>query len=77
MSTDASAPKREPLTGAEVDTLYRLAKEYPHGLEAGDTPSKVGRDSLIARGWAEYRNGVTYLNRIGYAAWKERKAQCG
>jgi hypothetical protein len=62
------------MSGSEIDTLYRLAREYPHGLEAGDTPSKVGRDSLIARGLAEYHDGVTYLNRKGYEVYVQRRA---
>ena len=62
------------LSGAEIDTLYKLAREYPHGVEAGDIPSKVGRDDLIQRGWARYvaHDGSTYLNRAGYEFYQQR-----
>ena len=38
------------LTGAEIDTLVALVERGP--LRAGGLPSKVGRDGLLALGFA-------------------------
>lgn len=76
-SEEKEATMQRELTGAEIDTLYKLGKNYPHGVEAGDIPSKAGRTGLIERGWARYEtyDGSTYLNKEGFAAYQERRSR--
>lgn len=45
------------LTGAEVDTLYKLADRFPDAIEPGDLPSKAGCSGLVRRGLAAYMYG--------------------
>jgi hypothetical protein len=45
------------LTGAEIDTLYKLADHFPGVVEAGDIPSKVGCAGLVRRGLAAWMSG--------------------
>lgn len=45
------------LTGAEIDTLYRLAQEFPNIVEPGDLPSKSGCSGLFRRGLVSYMYG--------------------
>ena len=56
------------LTGGEIDTLRKLARAYPVGVEDGDIPSKAGRSDLIQRGFARYDNGINYATREGVIA---------
>ena len=64
------------LSGGAIDTLYKLAKAYPHDVDAGDIPSKTGRDELLRLGLAEYvaHEGTTHLNAAGMEAYRKRKA---
>lgn len=65
---------QDQLTGAETDTLVALIEAGP--LWDGDVPSKRGRDSLIARGWAvrvvvkgeDGYTAATYAGRDAYTA---------
>ena len=45
------------LTGAEIDTLYKLAGQFPDVVEPGDLPSKVGCSGLVRRGLAMFMHG--------------------
>lgn len=45
------------LTGAEIDTLYKLAGNYPLPVEAGNLPSKVGCAGLVKKRLAAYMYG--------------------
>jgi hypothetical protein len=45
------------LSGAEIDTLYKLVDCFPDILEPGDLPSKVGCSGLAKRGLAAYLAG--------------------
>lgn len=59
------------LTGAEIDTLRKLCRVYPVGVDDGDIPSKTGRSNLIERGFARYDNGLNYATREGLTAEAE------
>ena len=65
------------LSGAEIDTLYRLARAHPLPVDAGDIPSKVGRSGLLEKGLAEvvdnYRNGQTICTRNGLIEYHSRR----
>lgn len=63
------------MTGAAIDTLYKLAWAYPFGVESGDIPSKAGRGDLIRDGFATYENGVTYLSKSGFELYQLRRDQ--
>jgi hypothetical protein len=62
------------LNGGEIDTLVALVESGP--LWDGDVPSKVARDSLIARGFAvrvvvkgeDGWQAATYAGRDAYKA---------
>lgn len=56
--------KMEALTGAEIDTLVALVERGP--LHDGGIPSKVGRNGLIALGFAAQI--VAYQDYMQYAA---------
>jgi hypothetical protein len=68
--TDSKTTNPHNFTGAEIDTLRKLARAYPAGVDAGDIPSKGGRVGLMERGFAYYdsKDGVTYLTREGLVA---------
>lgn len=62
-------PGDKPLSGAEIDTLRKLARAHPEGVDAGDIPSKAGRADLIDRGYARVPgDGFTYITRAGLIA---------
>jgi hypothetical protein len=45
------------LSGAEIDTLYKLHDNYPLLVEPGDLPSKVGCAGLVKLKLAAYMYG--------------------
>jgi hypothetical protein len=69
--------EKEYMNGAEIDTLNKLGRAYPHGVEAGNIPSKVGLNGLISRGWAQYQNGTSYLTAAGWDVYASRKRLTG
>lgn len=68
------------LSGAEIDTLWCLFLHGPTG--DGEVPSKVGRSSLVERGFADRGHGLNWLTSegvqiaidMGFDDKKERRA---
>jgi hypothetical protein len=57
------------LDGGELDTLLKLSKHHPAGVDDGDVPAKTGRDGLVTRGYARRdRNGFNYATAEGLSA---------
>lgn len=56
-------------SGAEIDTLRKLARYYPAGLDDGDIPAKSGRDNLVERGFVRRdTHGMNYCTKAGLEA---------
>lgn len=58
------------LTGAEIDVLHQVVKD---AVWDGNIASKVGRNSLVAKGYAFHSDGFTYATPAGKELWDKRE----